>query len=124
MFAGCAAGSTKVVMSGATAVCSRPVSQFRNENSIGDLTICRKYGEYASVTCETPCGRSLTGIVGSNPAGGMDVSCVLSGRGLCVGLIIRPEEFDVSECDREASIMRPWPTRGCCAMGKLAKNYL
>jgi len=30
-----------------------------------------------------------------NPAGGMDVSCeyyVLSGRGLCVGLIIRPEE--------------------------------
>jgi hypothetical protein len=25
----------------------------------------------------------------------------------------------VSECDREASIMRrPWPTRGCCAMGK------
>jgi hypothetical protein len=26
----------------------------------------------------------------------------------------------VSECDREASIMRrPWPTRGCCAIGKL-----
>jgi hypothetical protein len=25
----------------------------------------------------------------------------------------------VSECNREASIMRrPWPTRGCCAMGK------
>jgi hypothetical protein len=24
----------------------------------------------------------------------------------------------VSECDREASIMRrPWPTGGCCAMG-------
>ena len=23
------------------------------------------------------------------------------------------------ECDREASIIRsPWPTRGCCAMGK------
>ena len=38
------------------------------------------------------CGCSLTGIVGSNPAGGMDVSCeccVLSGRGLCVGLITR-----------------------------------
>ena len=30
------------------------------------------------------CGRSLTGIVGSNPSGGMDVCCeccVLSGRG-------------------------------------------
>jgi hypothetical protein len=25
----------------------------------------------------------------------------------------------VSECDREASIMRrPWPSRGCCAVGK------
>jgi len=41
------------------------------------------------------CCRSLTGITVSNPAGGMDVSldyCVLSGRGLCVGLITRPEE--------------------------------
>jgi hypothetical protein len=63
------------------------------------------------------CGRSLADIVGSNPAGvWMSVSCecfVLSGRGLCGGLIPRPEEFCrvwcVSECDREASIMRrPW----------------
>jgi hypothetical protein len=43
------------------------------------------------------CGQSLGGIVGSNPAGGMDVcvSCecrVLSGRGLCDGPITRPEE--------------------------------
>ena len=33
-------------------------------------------------------GRSLVGIVGSNPAGGMDMSlerCVLSRRGICVG---------------------------------------
>jgi L-aminopeptidase/D-esterase-like protein len=53
--------------------------------------------------------------------------CVLSGRGLCVGLITRPEESPtecgVSECDCEASIMRrPWHTGGCCAMeggGKL-----
>ena len=40
-------------------------------------------------------GRSLAGIVGSNPAGGMDVSvecCVLSGRDLCDGLITRPEK--------------------------------
>jgi hypothetical protein len=42
------------------------------------------------------CGRSLAGIVGSNPAGAwMALSCeccVLSGRGLCDGLITRPEE--------------------------------
>jgi hypothetical protein len=41
-------------------------------------------------------GRSLAGIVGSNPGGDMDsVSwkcCVLSGRGLCEGLVTRPEE--------------------------------
>ena len=48
--------------------------------------------------------------------------CVLSGRGLCVGLILvqrSPTECGVSECDRESSTMRrPWPTRGCCAMVK------
>jgi len=43
------------------------------------------------------CELSLAGIVGSNPAGGggMDVCvecCVLSGRGLCDGLITRPEK--------------------------------
>jgi len=56
-----------------------------------------------------------------------------SGRGLCVGLITRPEEsyrmcvcvcVCVSECDREASIMiRPWPTGGCCTM-KRRNNVL
>jgi len=53
------------------------------------------------------CGRSLAGIVGSNSAGGMDVCllsvlCVLSGTGLCVALITRPDvptECGVSECD-------------------------
>ena len=69
------------------------------------------------------CSHSLAEITGSNPAGSMDVSlfgvCVLSGRGPCDGMINRPEECDVSEYDREASIMRrPWPTRGCCAMEK------
>jgi hypothetical protein len=39
-------------------------------------------------------GRSLTGVEGSNPAGDMDVCllwvlCVLSGRGVCDGLIFR-----------------------------------
>jgi hypothetical protein len=42
------------------------------------------------------CGRSLAEIVSSNPARSwMSVCyerCVLSGRGLCVGLITRPEE--------------------------------
>jgi hypothetical protein len=41
------------------------------------------------------CGHSLAGIAGSNPAVSMDVCrecCVLSGRGLCIGLITRPEK--------------------------------
>jgi len=41
------------------------------------------------------CGRSHAEIVGSNPAGGMDVCCeccVLLGRGLCDQLITRTEE--------------------------------
>ena len=42
------------------------------------------------------CGRSLAGIAGSNPTGGMGIDtsecCVLSGRGLSVGLNTRPEE--------------------------------
>ena len=52
------------------------------------------------------CGRSLAGIVGSNPAGVMDVCCeccVSSGGDLCVGAITRPEESSrhiVSVCYR------------------------
>jgi hypothetical protein len=41
-------------------------------------------------------GRSLAGIVDSNLAEGMNVSCeccVLTGRDLCDGPITRPEEF-------------------------------
>ena len=40
------------------------------------------------------CSRLLVGIVVSDPAEGMDVccECVLSDRGLCVGLITHPEE--------------------------------
>jgi hypothetical protein len=48
--------------------------------------------------------------------------CVLSGRGLCVGLITRSKESTecgVSECDRETSIMWwSWSNKGCCAMEK------
>jgi len=48
------------------------------------------------------------------------VCCVLSGRGLCVELITRPEEsyrlWCVVVCDLETSWMRrPWPTGGCLA---------
>ena len=56
------------------------------------------------------CGRSLAEILGSNLTGGMDVyceCCVLSGRGLCDGLITRPEEsyrlWCVVVCDLETS---------------------
>jgi hypothetical protein len=28
-----------------------------------------------------------------------------------------PTECGVSECDREASITKSWPTRGCCTLG-------
>jgi hypothetical protein len=67
-------------------------------------------------------GLSLAGIVGSDPAGLMDVCLVcyvLSGRGLCDGLITRPEESYRLCCvvvhDLETSrIRRPWPTGGCC----------
>ena len=41
------------------------------------------------------CGRSPAKIAGSNPTEGVDVCCeccVLSGRGLCDGLITLPEK--------------------------------
>ena len=70
------------------------------------------------------CGRSLAGIVGSNPAGAwVSVSCeccVLSGRGLSSGwshVHRSPTECGVSECHHESSTLkRPWPTGGCCTM--------
>jgi hypothetical protein len=70
------------------------------------------------------CRRLLAGIVVSNAVGAWRSAscefCALSGGGFGIGLIARPEKsyrmYGVSECDREASIMRrPWPTRGCCA---------
>jgi hypothetical protein len=30
-----------------------------------------------------------------------------------------PTECGVPEGDHEASMMRPWPTRGCCAIGRV-----
>jgi hypothetical protein len=73
------------------------------------------------------CGRSLDGIVGSNPTGG-------HGRVSLVSVVCRQVEVSASdwslvqrsrtecrasECDREAPIMRrPWYTRGCFATGR------
>jgi hypothetical protein len=67
--------------------------------------------------------------VDSNPAGGTDVCCeccVLLGRGLCDGLITRPEDgCGVSEYDHEAALMRrSWPTRGSSVMEKNAYREL
>ena len=69
--------------------------------------------------------------MGSNPTVGMDVCrecCVLSGRGLCDGLITRPEEsyrmWRVVVCDLETSneetkaryeAVKNTPTVGCNA---------
>jgi len=68
------------------------------------------------------CGRSVAGVAGSNPTGGMDkcLLCGLLGRVLCGELITRtegPTVCGVCECDREASTLRPWPTRGRCPTG-------
>ena len=58
------------------------------------------------------CGHLIAEIVGSNPAGGLDMSgccecCMSSDRSLCDGLIIRPEEsyrlWCVVVCDLETS---------------------
>jgi len=64
--------------------------------------VATRYREWA-------CDRSIAGIVGSDPLADMDVClfecCVLSGKGLCVGLITYPEEFYLvcCVCDNEAS---------------------
>jgi len=53
--------------------------------------------------------------------------CVLSGRGLCDGLITHPEEsyrLWCVVCDLENSQMgRPWPTGGCCAKNKQSLQH-
>jgi len=62
------------------------------------------------------CGRSPAEMVGSNPTQGawmfVCCECCMSGRGLCDGLITRPEEsyrlLCVVVCDIEISLMG-WP---------------
>ena len=78
---------------------------------------------------EWVCDCSLVRIVGSNPAGGMDVCfecCVLTERSLCVGLITRLDEsyqeWCVNVIVKLRKMRRPWPTGGCCAMEKKNVN--
>ena len=58
----------------------------------------------------------------------MSVSCVVCcqvevSASRCSLVQRSPTDCSVSKCDREASIMRkPWPTRGCCAMGGNIKH--
>ena len=64
--------------------------------------------------------------MGSTTTGGVDVCrecCVLAGRGISDGLIIRSEEsyrlWCVVVCDLEISSMRgPWSNKGCWAERK------
>jgi hypothetical protein len=101
----------------------------RSPSKGGHILWVRVYKELTLLRTARPnglvCSRSLAGIAGANPTVCMSVSCgccVLSGRGFCVELITRPQEScecGVSECDRQASIMRRTsPTRGCYAMKK------
>jgi hypothetical protein len=46
----------------------------------------------AKLSTARVCGRSLSGMAGSNPAKGMNVSCGLADRGLCDELITRAQE--------------------------------
>jgi hypothetical protein len=48
------------------------------------------------------------------------VCCQVDVPASCRSLVQRsPTDCDVSECDRESSIMSmPWPTGGCCARVK------
>jgi len=73
------------------------------------------------------CGLSLAGNAGSNPARGMDVfshvsvvCCQVEVSTSGWSLVQRsPTECSVSEYDREASIVRSWPSGGCRAREKL-----
>ena len=97
-----------------------------HESYFVECIYCFTSIQVAALSKECVDSRSPAEIVGSNPAGGMDVwceCCMLSGKGLCDGLITRPEEsyrlWCVVMCDLEISRMRrPWPTLGRSATGK------
>jgi len=56
--------------------------------------VCTSPIAVAALSKAWVCGRSQAGIMGSNPARGMDTCerCVLSGRGLYIGLLTRQQE--------------------------------
>jgi hypothetical protein len=73
------------------------------------------------------CGQSLEGIAGSNPTVGIGVClfsvlCVVQVQVSASGLSLVQRsltDWGVSECDREASIIRrPWPISGSCTIKK------
>ena len=66
------------------------VEKLRKKYHLGYLKVGKKI-PVAERSKAWACSRSPAGIAGSNDSGGMDV-CVLSGRGLCDGLITHPEE--------------------------------
>ena len=61
------------------------------------------------------CGRSLTDIVGSKPAGGKDECfvCVVCSQVVCAGLITRPEKSN-----------RVWCVRGDVPKGQVICIYI
>jgi hypothetical protein len=82
-----------------------PHDFFQETRSFQTTTLIARHfylGQLNSLPCPVAarskasfCGRSVPGITSSNLAGVMDVCrecCVLSGRGLCDGLIARPEK--------------------------------
>ena len=72
------------------------------------------------------CGRSLSGIAGSSPTGGRDVSLVSV---VCWQVVIcatgrslvnrSPTNCSVSLCViyKPQRMLRPWPSLGCCISG-------
>jgi hypothetical protein len=80
-------------------------------NDLSSFTFSRF--KVSSCSCLKAYDRSLAGIAGSNPAGGMSVSCeccVLSGRGLGMWPITRSEQpyrlwFFIA-CDLQTSVLR------------------
>jgi len=80
------------------------------------------------------CGRLLAGTAGSNPAKDMTVSCeccVLSGRGLCDGLITRTEESyrlwcaagrRLKQCSILFSAARHWLVSAIMSLGTCLSN--
>jgi hypothetical protein len=88
--------------------------------ALNEPNSCSCRSQWSRCLRRVSAGRSLFGIVDSNPRRRHRClsceCCVLSGWSLVQG---SATECGVSEDDRGASIMRrPWPTRGCCAIGK------